>query len=78
MIPIVLVPGLLCSAEIFAPQVAALWPYGPVTIAATLEGETIPKIAARSWLHRRHALRSQGSPWAASSALRSCGRRPGA
>jgi pimeloyl-ACP methyl ester carboxylesterase len=46
MIPIVLVPGLLCSAEVFAPQVAALWPYGPVTIAATLEGETIPEIAA--------------------------------
>jgi pimeloyl-ACP methyl ester carboxylesterase len=46
MIPTVLVPGLLCSAEIFAPQIPALWPYGPVTVASTLEGETIAEIAA--------------------------------
>ena len=46
MTPIVLVPGLLCSAEVFAPQVAALWPYGPVTTASTLEGKTILEMAA--------------------------------
>lgn len=46
MTPIVLVPGLLCSAEAFAPQAAALWPFGPVTIASTLEGETPAEIAA--------------------------------
>ncbi len=46
MTPIVLVPGLLCSAEVFAPQAAALWPYGPVTIASTLKGETIPEMAS--------------------------------
>lgn len=46
MTPIVFVPGLLCSAEVFAPQVAALWPYGPVTTASTLEGKTIPEMAA--------------------------------
>jgi pimeloyl-ACP methyl ester carboxylesterase len=46
MLPIVLVPGLLGTAEIFAPQIAALWPYGPVTIASTLEGETIAEMAA--------------------------------
>jgi pimeloyl-ACP methyl ester carboxylesterase len=44
--PIVLVPGLLCSAEIFAPQVAALWPYGPVTVASTLTGSDIAQMAA--------------------------------
>ena len=38
---IVLVPGLLCSAEAFAPQVAALWQFGPVTVASTLVGDTI-------------------------------------
>jgi len=43
--PIVLVPGMLCSAEVFAPQVAALWPYGPVTVASTLTGTTIPELA---------------------------------
>ena len=46
MPPIVLVPGLLCSAEVFAPQIAALWRYGPITIASTLEGKTLPEIAA--------------------------------
>ncbi|HTJ58744.1 MAG TPA: alpha/beta fold hydrolase [Devosiaceae bacterium] len=46
MIPIVLVPGLLCSAELFAPQIAALWPYGPITVASTLQGETIAGMAA--------------------------------
>jgi pimeloyl-ACP methyl ester carboxylesterase len=46
MTPIVLVPGLLCSAEVFAPQAVALWPYGPVTIASTLKGETIPEMAS--------------------------------
>jgi pimeloyl-ACP methyl ester carboxylesterase len=46
MTPVVLIPGLLCSAEVFAPQVAALWPYGPITVASTLEGETIAEIAA--------------------------------
>ena len=46
MLPIVLVPGLLCTSEVFAPQVAALWPHGPVTIASTLEGETIAGIAS--------------------------------
>ena len=46
MIPIVLVPGLLCTAELFAPQVAALWPYGPVTVAFTLEGRTMAEMAA--------------------------------
>jgi pimeloyl-ACP methyl ester carboxylesterase len=46
MIPIVLVPGLLCSAEVFAPQVAALWRYGPITVASTLEGKTMAEIAA--------------------------------
>ena len=46
MIPIVFVPGLLCSAEAFAPQSAALWKFGPVTIASTLVGETIAEIAS--------------------------------
>jgi pimeloyl-ACP methyl ester carboxylesterase len=47
MTAIVLIPGLLCSAEAFAPQVPALWPYGPVMIASTLEGATIAEMAAR-------------------------------
>jgi pimeloyl-ACP methyl ester carboxylesterase len=46
MVPTVLIPGLLGTAELFAPQVAALWPYGPVTVASTLEGSTIAEMAA--------------------------------
>jgi len=32
-LPLVLVPGLLCSARLYAPQIAALWPLGPVMVA---------------------------------------------
>jgi len=46
MTPIVLIPGLACTAEMFASQAAALWPYGPVTIASTMQGETMAEIAA--------------------------------
>jgi pimeloyl-ACP methyl ester carboxylesterase len=46
MTPIVLVPGLLCTAEMFAPQIPMLWARGPVTVASTLEGETMAEIAA--------------------------------
>lgn len=41
-----LVPGLLCSSEIFAAQIPRLWPSGPVTVASTLGGERIEEAAA--------------------------------
>jgi pimeloyl-ACP methyl ester carboxylesterase len=31
--PLILIPGVLCSARLFTPQVEALWPHGPVTVA---------------------------------------------
>lgn len=46
MTPIVLIPGLICTAELFTPQLSALWPHGPVTVASTLEGATMAEIAA--------------------------------
>lgn len=46
MTPIVLVPGLACTAELFAAQIPALWRHGPVTVASTLEGETMAGMAA--------------------------------
>jgi pimeloyl-ACP methyl ester carboxylesterase len=52
LINILFVPGLLCSAEVFAPQVAALWPYGPVTVASTLVGTTISAISASRFMRR--------------------------
>lgn len=47
MTPILLVPGLLCSEEIFAPQMSVLWPRGPVTVASTLAGDTVTEMATR-------------------------------
>jgi pimeloyl-ACP methyl ester carboxylesterase len=46
MTPVVLIPGLACTAELFAPQIPALWPQGPVTVASTLEGATMGELAA--------------------------------
>ena len=46
MTPILLVPGLLCTSEVFGPQISALWPYGAVMVASTLDGNTIPEMAA--------------------------------
>ena len=46
MTPVLMIPGLLCSAELFAPQIAALWPHGPVSVASTLEGSTMAAMAA--------------------------------
>lgn len=47
MTPILFVPGLLCSAEVFAPQLGALWRLGPLTVASTLEATTIGDVAAK-------------------------------
>lgn len=46
MTPLVLIPGLSCTAEMFAPQVAALSPHRPVTVASTLEGDSMAQMAA--------------------------------
>ena len=51
MTPIVLVPGLLCSAEAFASQIAALWPFGPVMVASTLAGEAMDEMATSILRH---------------------------
>ncbi len=45
-LPLVLVPGLLCSARLYAPQIAALWPCGPVMVADHRQEEEIGALAA--------------------------------
>ena len=45
VLPIVLVPGLLCSDEVWAPQQSALWPHTSVQIASTLQGRSMAQIA---------------------------------
>jgi pimeloyl-ACP methyl ester carboxylesterase len=46
-LPIVLVPGLNCSARLYAEQVPALWGCGPVTIADHRRDDSVGAIAAR-------------------------------
>jgi pimeloyl-ACP methyl ester carboxylesterase len=44
--PILLVPGLNCTAEIYHNQLPALWQFGPVTVANHLRGDSMAEIAA--------------------------------
>ncbi len=46
-LPLVLVPGLLCSARLYGPQVEALWPEGPVSIADHRRDDDVAAIARR-------------------------------
>jgi pimeloyl-ACP methyl ester carboxylesterase len=46
-LPIVLVPGLICSARLYAEQIPVLWPFGPVTIADHRQDDTMAAIAGR-------------------------------
>ena len=45
--PIVLVPGLNCSARLYAEQIPALWRFGPVTVADHTRDDSIAAIASR-------------------------------
>ena len=45
--PLVLIPGLLCSARLFAAQIAALWRQGPVTVADHRRDSDVTAIAER-------------------------------
>ena len=47
MNPVLLVPGLLCSPEIWAPQQTALWRHLSVQVASTLGGRTVEDVAAQ-------------------------------
>lgn len=46
-VPTVLVPGLLVSARLYAPQLPALWQHGPVTVADHTRDDTMAAIARR-------------------------------
>jgi pimeloyl-ACP methyl ester carboxylesterase len=45
--PILLVPGLVCSPRIYAPVVPALWRFGPVTVANHIRDDNMALIARR-------------------------------
>jgi pimeloyl-ACP methyl ester carboxylesterase len=46
-LPVLLVPGLNCSARLYAAQIPALWAFGPVTVADHRRDESMEAIAAR-------------------------------
>jgi pimeloyl-ACP methyl ester carboxylesterase len=46
-LPSVLVPGLNCSARLYADQVPVLWRFGPVTVADHTRDDSMDAIAAR-------------------------------
>jgi len=46
-LPVVLVPGLNCSARLYAEQIPALWQFGPVTVADHTRDDSIAAIARR-------------------------------
>lgn len=56
--PVVLLPGMMCDARVFGPQLQALSSYAPVTVAPLLGGDRVEQIAAHilNLLPERFAL----------------------
>ena len=46
-LPTVLVPGLMCSARLYAAQIPPLWQFGPVIVADHRQADSMPAIAER-------------------------------
>jgi pimeloyl-ACP methyl ester carboxylesterase len=46
-LPVVLIPGLLDSARLYAPQIPMLWRHGPVTVADHTRDDSMDAIARR-------------------------------
>ncbi len=46
-LPVVLIPGLTCTARLYAEQIPALWQFGPVTIADHRRDDSMAAIARR-------------------------------
>jgi len=46
-LPVVLIPGLLCSPRFYAAQIPALWRFGPVTVADHTRDNSMAGIAKR-------------------------------
>jgi pimeloyl-ACP methyl ester carboxylesterase len=50
-LPLVMVPGLLCSARLYSEQFAALWRFGPVMVADHRQDDSMEAIARRILSH---------------------------
>jgi hypothetical protein len=44
-LPVVLVPGLTCTARLYADQIPAVWQFGPVTVADHRRDDSMASIA---------------------------------
>lgn len=44
-LPVVLIPGLNCSARLYAEQMPALWQFGPVAVADHRRGDSMARMA---------------------------------
>ena len=75
ILPLVLVPGLLCSARLYAPQIAALWPFGQLPLPITDATARWLRLRRAFLPTRRRVSRSLGCRWAAISHSQCCGRR---
>src|SRR5262245_9989800 len=47
-LPIVLVPGLLCTPRLYLEQLPALWRYGPVVVVDHTRDDSVAAIARRA------------------------------
>ena len=46
-LPMVLIPGLRCSARLYAPQLTQLWQFGAVTVSNHTRADTLPAAVRR-------------------------------
>jgi pimeloyl-ACP methyl ester carboxylesterase len=44
-LPVMLIPGLTCTARLFSEQIPALWQFGPVTVADHRRADSVQEIA---------------------------------
>ena len=73
--PLVLVPGLLCTEALFAPQIAVLRDVTSITSPITPAMIPWPGSRATSSPPHRRASPWPGFPWASSSRSKSCAKR---
>jgi pimeloyl-ACP methyl ester carboxylesterase len=50
-LPVLLVPGLNCSARLYAPQIPVLWQFGPVMVADHRQDDAVAGIVRRILSH---------------------------
>jgi pimeloyl-ACP methyl ester carboxylesterase len=74
--PTVVIPGLICSARLYAGQIPELWRFGPVMVADHTRDDTMGRSPGAYSAPRRRVLRWSACRWADTSPLRSCASSP--